>query len=178
VVDAEEGRWVRDIRFGAGEFTAMYARLASTVLEVAVLDLPAEPEALEDELRDLLAQAAGDDDPETGFHGGGQPKDWQLLTVIQQSLAHPLATPEQRSAFYAVAGQPDGVEAVEGVEDPRGRPATVLRLARAGERVELYFDPETSAALAWQIDYGSGLVDTRVYTPPKTVSCQRCSGLG
>ena len=161
--------WVRDTRFGPGEFSKVHGQVASTVLEVDVLDLPADPEALDEELRDQLAAAAGDDDPETGFHGGEEPADWQLLTVIQQSLAHPLATPEQRSAFYELAARLESVEATEGVEDPTGRPATVLRLARAGERTELYFDPETSATLAWQIAYGGGLVDTRVYTPPRTV---------
>jgi hypothetical protein len=171
-------RWVRDTRFGPGEFSTIHGRVAATVLEVDVLDLPTEAEELDAELRDRLADAARDDDPETGFHGAGEPADWQLLTVIQQSLAHPLATPEQRSAFYEVAARLDAVEAVEGVEDPAGRPATMLRLDRAGERTELYFDPETSATLGWQIVYGGGLVDARVYTPPKTVSCQRCSGLG
>jgi RNA polymerase sigma-70 factor (ECF subfamily) len=184
----QEGRhrWVRDTRFGPGEFSEIHARVASTVLEVDVLGLPAEPGALEAALRDHLAAAARDDDPETGFHGGERPADWQVLTVVEQSLDHPLASPEQRSALYEVAARLDGVQAVEGVEDPVGRPATVLRLRHRGMLTEVYFDPDTSATLAKRLTYGGGgAADTRVYTPPTAVPdlgrrCrgQRCSGLG
>jgi hypothetical protein len=162
--------WVRDTRFGPGEFAATHARAASTVLETDVTALPTDPGALEQALRSELRAAAQDSDPETGFAGGTDPASWHLLTVIEQTLAHPLASPELRSALYRVAARLDGVEAAENVEDPIGRPASVLRLVRqtnpGSVRNEVYFDPDTAATLATASRITSGLEDVRVYTPP------------
>jgi hypothetical protein len=92
-------------------------------------------------------------------------ESYQLLTVIEQSLAHPLASPELRSGLYKVAARLDGVEAVEGVEDPIGRPASMLRLDRDAARDEVYFDPDTAATLATRY-VRTGVTDDRIYTPP------------
>lgn len=161
--------WIRDTRFGAGEFATIHARASSTVLETDVLSLPTDPDALESALRAELRAAALDSDPETGFHGGADPASYQLLTVIEQSLAHPLASPQLRSGLYRVAARLDGVEVVEDVEDPAGRPATVLRLDRdlhpGTVRQEVYFDPATAATLATRL-ITSHVTDARTYTPP------------
>jgi hypothetical protein len=168
--------WVRDIRFDRGEFAEVHGRVAAAAVNVDVLSLPTEPAALESALRRELRAAATDSDPETGFAGGPKPADWQMLTVIEQALAHPLASPQQRSALYRVAARLDGVEAIEDVQDPIGRPATVLRLLRQTHpgtvRTEVYFDPGTSATLARRIvtsEGGSTVIDSRVSTPPTTV---------
>jgi hypothetical protein len=157
--------WVRDTRFGPGKFATIHARASSTVLETDVLALPTDPDALESALRAELRAAALDSDPETGFQGGADPESYQLLTVIEQSLAHPLASPQLRSGLYRVAARLDGVEVVEDVEDPAGRPATMLRLDRDTQRQEVYFDPETAATLATR-GVTSSVTDARTYTPP------------
>lgn len=168
--------WVREIRFGRGAFADVHRRVAPTAVNVDVLSLPGEPAALESALRRELRAAAADSDPETGFAGGDHVASWQMLTVIEQSLAHPLASPQQRAALYRVAARLDGVEAIEDVNDPIGRPATMLRLVRhlhpGTLRTEVYFDPRTSATLARRIvstEGGSPHTDSRVYTPPTAV---------
>jgi hypothetical protein len=173
-------RWVRDIRFGPGDFEKVQGLVAPTAVKLDVPALPTEVVALESVLRQALRAAASDSDPETGFAGGGDPANWQILTVIEQALAHPLASPQQRSALYEAAARLDGVEAVEDVRDPSGRPASLVRLTREMRpgtmRTEVYFDPQTSATLARRIvtsDTGTTATDTRLYEPPTIVSSLR-----
>jgi hypothetical protein len=146
--------WTRDLRFGAGRFGAVYRRVTSTVVDLRVDALPVEAKALAGLLRRKLADAARDDDPETGFAGGSRASSGEILIVIGQVLAHPLAPPDLRSALYEVAGTLDGVQVDDHVHDPGGRPATVIRLdettAGTPNRYELFFDPRTSATLATQ----------------------------
>jgi len=140
--------WTRDRRFGAGRFPAVYRSVSPTVLDLPVATLPTEPDALAARLRRELAEAAADDDPETGFAGGPDASPGELLIVIGQILADPLARPELRSALYEVAGTLEGAEVDEHGEDPTGRPAAVVALDEATNRYELFFDPRTSATLA------------------------------
>ena len=166
-------RWVRDARFRAGEFDGMHRRFSSTVLEPRVDRLPTEPVALKAELTRQLKAAARDDDPETGFRGPVQ--GYQLLIVIEQTLAHPLASPELRAALYRVTATIGGVTVTEGTNDPAGRPATVLVHTRqaggSSMRTEVFFDPETAASLAVRnTTTSSGTTSqTWIYTPPTTV---------
>ncbi len=148
-------RWTRDQRFEAGGFTEVYRSVSPTALDLRVDTLPSEPDALAALLRRKLAEAAADDDPETGFAGGSHPSSGEMLIVIGQILAYPLARPELRSALYQVAGTLNGVEVGEHAHDPSGRPATVIRLnetTKSGtpNRYELFFDSQTSATLATQ----------------------------
>jgi hypothetical protein len=143
--------WTRDLRFGAGRFPEVYRSVDSTVLDLSVEALPTETEALTALLRRKLAKAANDADPETGFRDP-RASSREMLTVIGQILAHPLAPPQLRSALYEAAGTLDEVEVEEHAHDPSGRRATVIRVdeTEAGTpmRYELFFDPQTSATLA------------------------------
>jgi hypothetical protein len=145
------GWWQRDVRFGPGEFSRVHRVVAPGVLDLDVEALPTDPGDLEQVLRRTLREAAADADPETGFHDGARPTAQHLLTVIEQTLAHPLAPPALRSALYRVAARLDGVEVTEGAKDPIGRRATALtleaRLRGGSRRLEVFFDPATSAAL-------------------------------
>jgi hypothetical protein len=147
--------WTNDQRFGANRFSTVYRNVRPSVLDLRVDTLPTEPNTLAAQLRQELAEAAADDDPETGFAGGSHASSGELLIVIGQTLAHPLARPELRSALYEVAGTLEGVEVDEHGHDPSGRPAAVISLdetAKSGtaNRSELFFDPRTSALLATQ----------------------------
>ncbi len=143
--------WTRDIRFGPGAFDAVHQRIAPAAVRLDVAALPTDPDALLAYVRAELDAAKRDDDTETGFRGPYEPS--QLLILLEQYLAHPLATPRQRGAMLAVAAGVDGMEVTEGAADPYGRPATRLahrRELRGGgsERIELFFDPGTAALLA------------------------------
>lgn len=147
--------WTNDQRFGARRFPKVYRSVSPSVLDLRVDTLPTEPNVLAALLRRKLAEAAADDDPETGFAGGPHASSGELLIVIGQTLAHPLAPPELRSALYEVAGTLEGVQVDEHGHDPSGRPAAVIRLnetAKSGtaNRSELFFDRRTSAMLATQ----------------------------
>jgi hypothetical protein len=169
--EAGPRRWVRDARFGPGRFDAVHRRIAPGVLSPRVDRLPTDPAALEAELTSRLRAAARDADPETGFRGPVQ--QYQLLIAIEQTLAHPLASPELRSALYRVAATLDDVKVAEDQEDPAGRPATVLVHTRdthpGTERTELFFDAGTAASLAARTTTAGGATQTWIYTPPATV---------
>ena len=148
--------WTRDRRFGVGRFPAVYRSVSPTVLDLPVDTLPTEPVALAALLRRELAEAAADDDPETGFVGGPDASSGELLIVIGQILADPLARPELRSALYEVAGTLEGADVDEHGQDPNGRRAAVIGLdettkSGGANRYELFFDPRTSATLATRL---------------------------
>jgi hypothetical protein len=87
--------------------------------------------------------------------GGPHASSGEMLIVIGQILAYPLARPELRSALYEVAGTLEGVEVDEHGHDPTGRPAALISLnettkSGTAQRYELFFDPRTSATLATQ----------------------------
>jgi len=166
------GSWVRDVRFDRGGFERLYRMIAAGVLELRASELPTDPGELDAFLRRELAAAARDEDPESGFVPG-VPLAEQMLTAIDQLLAHPLASPAQRSALYRVAARLDGIEIAQDTEDPSGRPATALSLANADPRIEVFFDPRTASALGRRHVYGVGgprpITDWDVYTAPTTV---------
>jgi hypothetical protein len=180
------GWWRRDVRFGPGEFPKVRRTVAPGVLDLRVADLPTDPAELDPLLRRKLREAASDSDPESGFHDGAGPDARQVLTVIEQTLAHPLAPPELRSALYLVAARLDGVKVTEGTRDAIGRPATALTLAprTGGLRIEVFFDPATSAALGRRYITGrlgppgskppaSAAIDATAYTRPQAVDSIR-----
>ena len=162
-------RWFRDARFGPGQFDAIHNVVSPGVLSPGVDGLPTDPVALEAELMRQLRAAARDGDPETGFRG---PIDqWDLLIVVEQTLAHPLASPELRSALFRLAATFDGVTVTEGTKDPAARPATVLVATGGTEKTEIFFDPKTAASLAARdtsTEHGT-TAQTWLYTPPETV---------
>jgi hypothetical protein len=78
-----------------------------------------------------------------------------MLIVIGQILAHPLASPQLRSALYRVASGLPGVTVREDVEDPVGRRGTALsfteRIGPTTNRHEVIFDPATTETLATRL---------------------------
>jgi hypothetical protein len=113
-------------------------------------NLPTDTDALQRALEGELARANSDyPDLDTGFRpGSGVPREEQLLTLIGQTLAHPLASPELRGALYDVASRLNRVKVTEGVKDPAGRPATSITLKRSAIHYAVVFDPATSGLLA------------------------------
>jgi hypothetical protein len=94
-------------------------------------------------LRQKLQEAAD-------FNPDPDAQSLQLLQVIEDVLANPLASPQLRSAAYEIAARLDGVEIGENAADPIGRGATVITLCSGAipARFEVFFDPATSATLA------------------------------
>lgn len=170
---AGDHRWVREARFGPGGFDAVHSLIAPGVLSPHVDRLPTDPHELKAALTAQLEAATRDRDPETGFRG--PVREDQLLTVIEQTLAHPLTSPELRSSLYRVAATLAGVEVTEHAKDPLGRPATALVHTRDTDpgtvTTELFFDPGTAASLAARLtttEHGT-TTQTWLYTPPTTV---------
>jgi hypothetical protein len=167
-------RAARDVTFGPGRFAEFYARVNPGLLEGGVEELPTEPKSLERVLR-LKLQGATDFNPAAGA------QSLQLLQVIEEVLANPLASPELRSAVYQIAAQLEGVEISENVADPIGRAATAMTLCSPAipARYEVFFDPATSATLGARevspvacndvSSYSSGLTSYSVYLEEATV---------
>jgi hypothetical protein len=170
------GSWLNDNRFGPGQFARLYPSVAPAVVHFDVEQLPSEPGALLDTLRRSLRIATSDRDPETGFAPGSIAMEAQLLTLIGQVLAHPLASPPLRSALYTVAGRLGGVTVRERVQDPIGRRGTALsfteRIGRTTNRHEVIFDPATSETLATQL-VSTEPTSVRPLPPKQAKSLQR-----
>jgi hypothetical protein len=136
------GRAVRDVNFGPGRFAEFYEKVNPGVLNGQIDDLPSDPEALEVVLRRKLRGALD-------FNPDPAAQSLQMLQVIEEILANPLASPQLRSAVYEIAAGLEGVEIREHVTDPVGRAATAIALCSAAipERYQVFFDPVTSATL-------------------------------
>jgi hypothetical protein len=131
-----------DATFGPGRFAEFYEQVNPGVLDARIDGLPSDPEGLELLLRRKLREARDfNPDPTT--------QSLQMLQLIQEILANPLASPELRSAVYEIAAGLEGVETREHVADPVGRPATAIVLCSAAipARYEVFFDPATSDTL-------------------------------
>jgi hypothetical protein len=167
-------RAVRDATFGPGRFAELYEKVNPGVLDAHVEDLPTDSEGLEAVLRRELRGAADfNPDPAT--------QSLQMLQLIEEILANPLASPELRGALYEISAGLEGVEIREHVTDPVGRAATAIELCSAAvpARYEVYFDPATSATLGTrEVDsvacgaahsYPAGLTGYSVYLERATV---------
>lgn len=173
---------VIDARFADGQFADLYEERSPNVLGLPngkprrVDTLPTDPDALQRALEGELDRANSDDpDLDTGFRSGF-PREEQLLILIAQTLAHPLASPELRGALYDVASRLDRVKVTEGVKDPAGRPATSITLKRSAIHYGILFDPATSELLATgSVAYDPGLrySDYTLYLERATVSSIR-----
>jgi hypothetical protein len=167
-------RRARDVTFGPGRFAEFYAKVNPGPLDGRVEELSTDPEPLERVLR-LKLQEAVDFNPDPAA------QSLQLLQVLEQVLANPLASPELRSAVYEIAARLEGVEISENVTDPVGRAATAITLCSAAipARYEVFFDPATSATLGTREvspvacndvrSYPSGLTSFSVYLEEATV---------
>jgi hypothetical protein len=135
-------RTARDARFGPGRFAEFYEKVNPGVLDGRIDGLPSDPKRLEPMLRRKLREARDfNPDPAT--------QSLQMLQLIEEILANPLASTELRGAVYEIAAGLEGVEIREHVADPVGRPATAIALCSPAipARYEVFFDPATSDTL-------------------------------
>jgi hypothetical protein len=135
-------RTARDVTFGPGRFAELYARINPGLLRGRVEELPSDPESLERVLRRKLHGAVD-------FNPDPAAQSLQMLQVLEEVLANPLASPQLRSAGYRVAARLGGVDVRENVTDPVARAATAITLCSVAipARYEVFFDPATSATL-------------------------------
>jgi hypothetical protein len=165
----------RDVTFGPGRFAELYGSINPGLLNGRIDELPTEPEALDAVLRQKL-RGALDFNPDPGT------QSLQMLQLIEEILANPLASPKLRSAVYEIAARLEGVEIREHATDPVGRPATAIALCSAAipARYEVFFEEATSATLGTrEFDVpscdnarshrSSGLIGYNVYLEQGTV---------
>jgi hypothetical protein len=135
-------RTARDITFGRGGFAEAYDRVNPGLLHGHVDDLPTERGALTRVLGQKVRDAAD-------FNPDPRALSLQMLQVIEEVLANPLASPALRSAAYEIAGRLQGVKVTQQATDPAGRAATAISLCSAiiPARYEIFFDPSTAATL-------------------------------
>jgi hypothetical protein len=146
-------RAVRDATFGPGGFAAVYQKVNPSLLHGRLDDLPTDSKALDALLRRKLREAVDfNSDPDT--------QNLQMLQLIEEILANPLASPKLRGAAYKIAAELEGVEISEHLTDPIGRPATAIALCSTAipARYEVFFDPATSATLGTR-EFDSGTCD-------------------
>jgi hypothetical protein len=135
-------RTARDATFGPGRFAEFYEKVNPGVLDGRIDELPTDPQALKAVLLHKLREALDfNPDPAT--------QSLQMLQLLEEVLANPLAPPELRGAVYDIAAGLEGVEVKEHVTDPVGRAATAIALCSDAipARYEVFFDPATSTTL-------------------------------
>ena len=82
-----------------------------------------------------------------------QPLHYEMFVVIadllRESFSSPVlySSPGLRPALFEVAATLPGVEALGATSDEKGRPGTGVGFTHDGTRLELIFDPDTSAIL-------------------------------
>jgi hypothetical protein len=76
------------------------------------------------------------------------PLGWEMLTIVSDILGESAAPPTLRSSLYQVAAMIPGIELVGAVRDRAGRQGLAVAASRDDLRLELIFDPTTSALLA------------------------------
>jgi hypothetical protein len=167
-------RTAHDATFGPGRFAEFYEKVNPGVLDGRIDELPTDPKTLKAVLLHKLREALDfNPDPAT--------ESLQMLQLLEEVLANPLAPPELRGAVYDIAAGLEGVEIKERVTDPVGRAATAIALCSAAipARYEVFFDPATSATLGTRevnslpcndvSSHGSGLGGYSVYLEQATV---------
>lgn len=135
---------------------------AGTLGDAGIADLPTEPSALLDQLRQ---------EAEKGSNSAPLPA--RILDRVAELLRDPTATPQLRAALYEVAADIPGIEYLGSVRDPIGREGDAVGVTSAysgGEtRYSLVYDPTTSEVLATE----DKLLEPVAYadaTPPLLVS--------
>jgi hypothetical protein len=167
-------RTAHDATFGPGRFAEFYEKVNPGVLDGRIDELPTDPETLKAVLLHKLHEALDfNPDPAT--------QSLQMLQLLEEVLANPLAPPKLRGAVYHIAAGLEGVEIKERVTDPAGRAATAIALCSAAipARYEVFFDPATSATLGTREvspvacngmgSHRSGLASYGVYLEQATV---------
>jgi hypothetical protein len=78
------------------------------------------------------------------------PVGYEMLTIVGDLLRESAAPPQLRATLYDVAAEIPGIELIGKTKDPIGRPGVAVAASRHDLRLELIFDPATSAILADQ----------------------------
>jgi hypothetical protein len=94
------------------------------------------------------------------------PLGWEMLTIVGDTLAESAAPPQLRASLYQVAATIPGIELVGTIRDRAGRAGIAVAANRRDLRLELIFDPATSALLAKQETLLHSVGDTSA--PPGT----------
>lgn len=111
------------------------------------------------------------------------PVAYEMLTIVGDILRESVAPPELRATLYKVAADIPGVELIGKTQDALGRPGLAVAASRHDLRLELIFDPSTSAVLADQetatahaqcLDAG-GIFSSTVYLDSGITSSVRSS---
>ena len=102
-----------------------------------------EPVALPDDPAALYAKLQAD------TAGYGSRRNFEMFTLIGDSLRETNASPAQRAALYAVAAKLPGVDLVGPVRDSTGRSGIAVAMSDLENRVRqmLVFDPDTADLL-------------------------------
>jgi hypothetical protein len=124
--------------FGPGEFPA----------EADVADLSTDPAVLAGQLEARSAPGGASPQPEITPEAGQDDQTGAMWRAVTALLEMPNATPELRAALFEVTAAITGVEVVDGVEDPVGRPAILVQVDTEAAHHELYFDPTSHQLLA------------------------------
>jgi hypothetical protein len=130
--------------------------------------VPTDPDALRAYVEDRASQA-------------DQPLHYEMFVVIADLLRESFSSPVLysssglRSSLFEVTATLPGVEALGATSDEKGRPGIGVGFTHGGTRLELIFDPETSAILgerevriadgetvpgSWIVYLESGVVDS------------------
>jgi hypothetical protein len=118
-----------------------------------LLHLAGDPSALEAAIRTIAEK-------------NSNPLGWEMLTIVGDILRESAAPPQLRASLYQVAATIPGIELVGAVKDHAGRQGTAVAASRDDLRLELIFDPTTSALLAEEETLRHPGKDT--FAPPGT----------
>jgi hypothetical protein len=88
------------------------------------------------------------------------PLGWEMLTMVSDILGESAAPPQLRASLYQVAAGIPGIELVGTVRDSAGRRGLAVTASRPDLRLELIFDPTTSALLARQVTLRHRIANT------------------
>jgi hypothetical protein len=125
-------------------------------------ELSTDPQTLAEQLQQRSAPGGASPQP-LGTPGPGVSQEaavlWRAVTAL---LEMPNAEPALRAALFEVAAESPEVAVQEGVQDPVGREAVMLRILVEGADSQLFFDPDTLQLMASVEDYGGGRVWYRI----------------
>lgn len=108
-------------------------------------DLPADPDALEDELLPDTAVDPG----RPSANATEPPLDERRLVAVAETLRHPVVPPDVRAGLLRLAARIDGLEYLGLKPDPEGRQTVgiAMPMEHHGVIQELYFAPDSGRLL-------------------------------
>lgn len=106
------------------------------------------------------------------------PLGYEMLTIVGDLLSESVAPPRLRASLYDVAASIPGITLVGTTKDALGRTGLAVAASRNDSRLELIFDPATSALLARQVTAAGapdclaagGIVESTVFLDSRVTS--------